>query len=86
MTLQLKASGRQLFELVCRTIGLREMWYFGLQFLDHKGYHAWLKMDKKVRKIYKKYLKFCLSTFYLRVVFFCLESCGKIVMAPASTT
>ena len=45
---QLKATGRQLFELVSRTIGLRETWYFGLQFVDHKGYPAWLKMDKKV--------------------------------------
>lgn len=43
-----KASGKELFELVCRTIGLRETWYFGLQFLDSKGYIAWLKFDKKV--------------------------------------
>ncbi|KAK3084822.1 hypothetical protein FSP39_019612, partial [Pinctada imbricata] len=33
---------------VCRTIGLRETWYFGLQFIDSKGYIAWLKFDKKV--------------------------------------
>ncbi|XP_021374387.1 merlin-like [Mizuhopecten yessoensis] len=43
-----KATGKDLFELVCRTIGLRETWYFGLQFIDSKGYISWLKFDKKV--------------------------------------
>ncbi|XP_067649246.1 merlin-like [Haliotis asinina] len=43
-----KAMGKELFDLVCRTIGLRETWYFGLQFVDSKGYIAWLKFDKKV--------------------------------------
>ena len=33
---------------MCRTIGLRETWYFGLQYVDTKGYIAWLKFDKKV--------------------------------------
>jgi merlin protein len=47
-SLSVKATGQELFELVCRTIGLRETWYFGLQFQDSKGYVAWLKMDKKV--------------------------------------
>ena len=47
-SLPCKATGRDLFELVCRTIGLRETWYFGLQFTDSKKYVAWLKMDKKV--------------------------------------
>lgn len=43
-----KATGRDLFDLVCRTIGLRENWYFGLQYADNKGFIAWLKMEKKV--------------------------------------
>ena len=42
------ALGRDLFELVCRTIGLREDHYFGLQYIDSKGFIAWLKMDKKI--------------------------------------
>uniref|UniRef100_A0AAX7ST05 FERM domain-containing protein n=1 Tax=Astatotilapia calliptera TaxID=8154 RepID=A0AAX7ST05_ASTCA len=33
---------------VVKTIGLREIWYFGLQYVDGKGYHTWLKLDKKV--------------------------------------
>uniref|UniRef100_A0A2P2I5D8 Moesin/ezrin/radixin homolog 1 n=1 Tax=Hirondellea gigas TaxID=1518452 RepID=A0A2P2I5D8_9CRUS len=47
-SLPCKATGRDLFDLVCRTIGLRETWYFGLQYADSKDYVAWLKMDKKV--------------------------------------
>ena len=43
-----RSLGRDLFELVCHTIGLRETWYFGLQFIDSKGYVAWLKVDKRI--------------------------------------
>lgn len=34
---------------MCRTIGLRETWYFGLQYEDAKGFISWLKLDKKVQ-------------------------------------
>ena len=47
-SLNVKATGQELFDLVTRTIGLRETWYFGLQFQDSKGYLAWLKMEKRV--------------------------------------
>uniref|UniRef100_A0A672NCD7 Neurofibromin 2a (merlin) n=1 Tax=Sinocyclocheilus grahami TaxID=75366 RepID=A0A672NCD7_SINGR len=43
----LKWKGKDLFELVCRTLGLRETWFFGLR-CDVKDTVAWLKMDKKV--------------------------------------
>ncbi|XP_055590272.1 moesin/ezrin/radixin homolog 2 isoform X1 [Uranotaenia lowii] len=46
--LEHRATGGYLFDLICRTIGLRENWYFGLRYVDKKGYHSWLKMDKKV--------------------------------------
>ena len=45
---QAKSSGKQLFEQVARTIGLREVWYFGLKYTDNKGYISWLRPDKKV--------------------------------------
>ncbi|XP_051960908.1 NF2, moesin-ezrin-radixin like (MERLIN) tumor suppressor a [Xyrauchen texanus] len=44
---ELKWKGKDLFELVCRTLGLRETWFFGLQY-DVKDTVAWLKMDKRV--------------------------------------
>ena len=55
-SLSRKATGRDLFDLVCHTIGLRETWYFGLQYEDSKGYVAWLKMDKKVSFCIRKYI------------------------------
>lgn len=48
VALQHRATGRYLCDLVCRTIGLRETWYFGLQYDDAKNNPTWLKMDKKV--------------------------------------
>ncbi|KAG5277295.1 hypothetical protein AALO_G00115900 [Alosa alosa] len=45
---QPSTTGKQLFDQVVKTIGLREVWYFGLQHVDSKGYHTWLKLDKKV--------------------------------------
>ncbi|KAM9355624.1 ezrin a [Pholidichthys leucotaenia] len=41
-------TGKQLFDQVARTIGLRETWYFGLQFIDVRGFQTWLNSDKKV--------------------------------------
>lgn len=41
-------QGEQLFEQVCRAFGLREEWYFGLQYEDTKGNICWLKKEKKV--------------------------------------
>ncbi|XP_023695158.1 ezrin b [Paramormyrops kingsleyae] len=46
--IQPSTTGKQLFDQVVKTIGLREVWYFGLQYMDSKGYHTWLKLDKKV--------------------------------------
>ncbi|XP_028252852.1 ezrin b [Parambassis ranga] len=46
--IQPSTTGKQLFDQVVKTIGLREVWYFGLQYRDSKGYYTWLKLDKKV--------------------------------------
>ncbi|KAK5615748.1 hypothetical protein CRENBAI_022786 [Crenichthys baileyi] len=45
---QASTKGRQLFEQVAKTIGLREIWYFGLQFVDSRGLITWLQADKSV--------------------------------------
>ncbi|KAL4636099.1 merlin isoform X2 [Arapaima gigas] len=42
-----KWKGKDLFDLVCRTLGLRETWFFGLQY-NTKDTVAWIKMDKRV--------------------------------------
>uniref|UniRef100_A0A7N8YA86 NF2, moesin-ezrin-radixin like (MERLIN) tumor suppressor a n=1 Tax=Mastacembelus armatus TaxID=205130 RepID=A0A7N8YA86_9TELE len=44
---QVKWKGKDLFDLVCRTLGLRETWFFGLQY-NIKDTVAWLKLEKRV--------------------------------------
>ena len=61
--IQPKTTGKQLFDQVSffhliffnfsgcqvvKTIGLREIWFFGLQYTDSKGYQTWLKLNKNV--------------------------------------
>lgn len=47
--IQPSTTGKQLFDQVVKTIGLREIWFFGLQYTDTKGYETWLKLNKKVQ-------------------------------------
>lgn len=46
--IQQSTTGKQLFDQVVKTIGLREIWFFGLQYTDQKGLTTWLKLNKKV--------------------------------------
>uniref|UniRef100_A0A4W3IPY1 Ezrin a n=1 Tax=Callorhinchus milii TaxID=7868 RepID=A0A4W3IPY1_CALMI len=46
--IQPNTTGKQLFDQVVKTVGLREIWFFGLLYIDTKGYPNWLKLDKKV--------------------------------------
>lgn len=46
--IQPNTTGKQLFDQVVKTIGLREIWFFGLQYTDSKGLTTWLKLNKKV--------------------------------------
>ncbi|KAL2099310.1 hypothetical protein ACEWY4_005790 [Coilia grayii] len=46
--IQSTTTGKQLFDQVIKTVGVREVWYFGLQYVDNKGVLSWLKLDKKV--------------------------------------
>ncbi|XP_071992303.1 merlin-like isoform X1 [Engystomops pustulosus] len=40
-------KGKDLFELVCKHLVLKETWFFGLQYVAN-GMDTWLKLDKKV--------------------------------------
>uniref|UniRef100_W8B8R5 Moesin/ezrin/radixin homolog 1 n=1 Tax=Ceratitis capitata TaxID=7213 RepID=W8B8R5_CERCA len=46
--IQHTTTGKQLFDQVVKTIGLREVWFFGLQYNDSKGDSTWIKLYKKV--------------------------------------
>lgn len=46
---QPSTTGKQLFDQVVKTVGIREIWYFGLMYFDNKGFSTWLKLNKKVQ-------------------------------------
>jgi len=46
--IQNTTTGKQLYDQVVKTIGLREIWFFGLLYIDSKNYTTWLKLTKKV--------------------------------------
>ena len=46
--IQPSTTGKQLFDQIIKTMGLREIWFFGLLFTDSKDFPTWLKLDKKV--------------------------------------
>ena len=46
--IQQTTTGKQLFDQVVKTIGLREVWFFGLQYTDSRGDLTWIKLYKKV--------------------------------------
>ncbi len=41
-------TGKELFDQVVKTIGVREIWFFGLLYIDSKDFPCWLKHNKKV--------------------------------------
>ena len=50
--IQQTTTGKQLFDQVVKTIGLREVWFFGLQYTDSKGDSTWIKLYKKVSFVF----------------------------------
>uniref|UniRef100_A0A8D8U2N5 Moesin/ezrin/radixin homolog 1 n=1 Tax=Cacopsylla melanoneura TaxID=428564 RepID=A0A8D8U2N5_9HEMI len=46
--IQQTTTGKQLFDQTVKTIGLREVWFFGLQYADSLGDLTWIKLYKKV--------------------------------------
>ncbi|XP_063809832.1 merlin-like isoform X2 [Pseudophryne corroboree] len=40
-------KGKDLFDLVCRNLVIKETWFFGLQYMAH-GMDTWLNLDKKI--------------------------------------
>lgn len=75
--IQPSTTGKQLFDQVVRTIGLREIWYFGLQFVDKKGFTTWLVLNKKVLQQVRKKHEDILQ-FKFRAKFF-PEDVGEII-------
>uniref|UniRef100_A0A2I2ZXJ3 FERM domain-containing protein n=1 Tax=Gorilla gorilla gorilla TaxID=9595 RepID=A0A2I2ZXJ3_GORGO len=47
-TMDPKTTGKQLFDQVVNIVGLHEVWFFGLQYVDSKSYSTRLQLNKKV--------------------------------------
>ncbi|KAA3670577.1 uncharacterized protein DEA37_0014461, partial [Paragonimus westermani] len=62
---------------VCNTVGLREVWYFGLTYLDAKGVQKWLKLNKKISTICK--WKNGLTEFLFKVKFYPEEVSEELI-------
>ncbi|XP_055381866.1 moesin/ezrin/radixin homolog 1 isoform X2 [Condylostylus longicornis] len=55
--IQQTTTGKQLFDQVVKTIGLREVWFFGLQYTDSKGDLTWIKLYKKPENNFLRVVK-----------------------------
>lgn len=65
--IQQTTSGKQLFDQVVKTIGLREVWFFGLQYTDSKGDLTWVKLYRKVCTLYIQIYESRRKTLYVRI-------------------
>ncbi|CAH8492559.1 unnamed protein product [Dicrocoelium dendriticum] len=43
-------TGMQLFYQVCETVGIKEIWYFGLEFTNNSKFSVWLDLLKCIKK------------------------------------
>ncbi|KAF7258854.1 hypothetical protein EG68_05434 [Paragonimus skrjabini miyazakii] len=71
------SSGRELFNQVCSTVGLREVWYFGLTYIDPKGVQKWVKLNKKISTVCKS--KDGLMEFCFKVKFYPEEVSEELI-------
>lgn len=68
--IQQTTTGKQLFDQVVKTIGLREVWFFGLQYTDNKGDMTWIKLYKKVGATYTYFSLYVQHQRILRLVLY----------------
>lgn len=75
--IQQTTTGKQLFDQVVKTIGLREVWFFGLQYTDSRGDLTWIKLYKKVSRMMMVHCKMFVCPSVRRLD--CRESAVLIV-------
>ncbi|CAL8100805.1 unnamed protein product [Calicophoron daubneyi] len=71
------STGHVLLSQVCSTIGLREVWPFGLQYTDMKGTVKWVKLDRKIKPQSKS--KDARLNFEFRVKFYPEEVSEELI-------
>ncbi len=78
-SIQPSTTGQQLFDQIAKTIGLREIWYFGLLYIDSKDFPCWLKFNKKVLSQDYKKISNQPITFSFRAKFFPEEVSEELI-------
>ncbi|KAL7669489.1 hypothetical protein ACOME3_010144 [Neoechinorhynchus agilis] len=74
------STGKHLFDQVTKTIGLREYWWFGLQYIDSKNSVAWLRPTKKIlNEDIKRGLDKCPLVVNLRAKFYPEDIAEEII-------
>nr|XP_022912313.1 moesin/ezrin/radixin homolog 1-like [Onthophagus taurus] len=53
----LKTTGKSLFEMVSRNLGVHEIWFFGICYVDASGEEIWIDNSKKTLKDYRQYVQ-----------------------------
>jgi len=76
-TILAKTTGKLLFDQVVQTTGLREIWYFGLQYVDTRGLESWLNLEKRV--VDQKVKKEQTLQFKFRVKFYPEDVLNEVI-------
>jgi len=76
-TILAKTTGKLLFDQVVQTTGLREIWYFGLQYVDTRGLDSWLNLEKRV--VDQKVKKEQTLQFKFRVKFYPEDVVNEVI-------
>lgn len=79
-SIQPSTTGKELFDQIVTTIGLREIWFFGLLYTDSKDFPCWLNFKKKIlSQDLKKPLPGKPLTFAFRARFFPEEVSEELI-------
>uniref|UniRef100_A0A1I8H9L8 FERM domain-containing protein n=1 Tax=Macrostomum lignano TaxID=282301 RepID=A0A1I8H9L8_9PLAT len=82
-----KCTGQDVFNLACVTFGIRETWYFGLQFsepgLDSGSGSWWLRPDRRLSEVVRSLPASCPLHFFFHVRFW-VEDVGEDLLLEAT--
>ncbi|PAA57821.1 hypothetical protein BOX15_Mlig025788g1 [Macrostomum lignano] len=82
-----KCTGQDVFNLACVTFGIRETWYFGLQFSepgsDSGSGSWWLRPDRRLSEVVRSLPASCPLHFFFHVRFW-VEDVGEDLLLEAT--
>ncbi|XP_060523806.1 moesin/ezrin/radixin homolog 1-like [Cylas formicarius] len=70
-----KTTGREVFQTMCRSLGIQESWYFGLMYRGADNEEIWIDKSKKTLKDLQKVL----ANFHFRVKYYPEEVAEELI-------